>query len=91
MGPTQIKVSLPPALVAQLQTKPRGTGGFQVLVLNISQSLNDSVLEVDEELRERIEHYAYDFGSEGSPIARAATARPKGTDRRALGTVDPGS
>ncbi len=65
MGPTKIKVPLPPALVAQLQTKPRGTGDFQSLVLSISRGLNDSVLEVDPDLQERIEHYAYDFGSGG--------------------------
>ena len=65
MGSTRIKVSLPPAFVAQLQAKPRGTGGFQSLVIDISRGLEGSVLEVDADLRERIEHYAYDFGSGG--------------------------
>lgn len=65
MGSTKIKVPLQPALVAQLQTRPRGAGGFQALVLDISRNLKDSILEVDAELRERIEHYAYDFGIGG--------------------------
>ncbi len=65
MDPITIRIALPPDLIARLQEKPRGTGGFQSLVADISRRLSGSVLEVDSELRERIEHYAYDFGAGG--------------------------
>ena len=40
-------------------------GAFQALVQEINQRLNGSSLTIDDALIERIEHYAYDYGSGG--------------------------
>ncbi len=42
-----------------------GTGGYQTLVQEIQKSLEGTTLVVDDELVERIEHYAFDYGSGG--------------------------
>ena len=61
MGSSTIRVTFPQKLVDAVRQAPRGEGDFPVLVKEISDRLHGSVIEVDTELRERIEHYAFDF------------------------------
>ena len=42
-----------------------GSGGFQSLTRKILATIDGDELVVDDELRDQIEHYAFDFGSGG--------------------------
>lgn len=58
-------IQLSDELATRLSRTVEGEGGFQRLVRDIQTRMSDRVLELDDTLRERIEHYAYDFGSGG--------------------------
>ena len=59
------KVVLSDSLRAKLSRETMGTGGYQALVQEIQRNLDGATLVVDDKLLERIEHYAYDYGSGG--------------------------
>ena len=59
------RVRLPDELVQKLHEDVVGRGGFQSFVKQLKRKLHGNELEVDAELRDRIEHYAFDFGSGG--------------------------
>lgn len=65
MGSTTLRVELPPEVLDALRPEPRGSGGFQTFLKELRTRLHGSVLEVDPAVRERIEHYAFDFGGGG--------------------------
>jgi hypothetical protein len=65
MGPTTTTVTLPPEMIREIRKKPVGSGGYQSLMDTLRERLKDSRLEVDSKLRDRIEHYAYDYGNGG--------------------------
>jgi hypothetical protein len=59
------RVRLSPVVNKKLRAPVRGRGGFQGFVRELQRRLEGDELLVDDELRERIEHYAIDFGSGG--------------------------
>ena len=42
-----------------------GQGGFQELAKALKKRLSGRSLEIDDDFKERIEHYAFDYGSGG--------------------------
>lgn len=60
-----LRVPLSAGMQQRLAEAPRGTGGYQTLVAEIRDRVRDASLAVDDELIERIEHYAFDYGSGG--------------------------
>jgi hypothetical protein len=55
-------VVLSRALVERLQGLSLGTEGYPGLVLEVRNRLRGETLPVDDDLFERMEHYAYDHG-----------------------------
>lgn len=64
------KVVLSNTLRERLSVDTVGTGGYQSLVQEIQKRLRGATLAVDDELTERIEHYAFDYGSGGWQLDR---------------------
>ena len=58
-------IVLSDALRARLSSETVGRGGYQTLVREIQKRLHGTKLVADDELVERIEHYAFDYGSGG--------------------------
>ncbi len=59
-------IQLSPDLAERLRSIPTpGEGGYQSLVRQLQQRLEGNQLRLDEQMRERMEHYAYDFGRGG--------------------------
>lgn len=58
-------VELSEETAAGLSQPVSGEGGFQSLVRALQSRLSGRFLEVDDDTREQIEHYAYDYGSGG--------------------------
>jgi hypothetical protein len=59
------RLDLTDDLVARLREKTTGSGGYQSLVQEILSRLERGAVDVDDELIERLEHYAYDYGKGG--------------------------
>jgi hypothetical protein len=59
------KIALSVALRERLSVPTVGTGGYQTLVKEIQRRLRGDELPVDDALVERIEHYAFDYGTGG--------------------------
>lgn len=59
------RVRLSPTVRKKLLAPVRGQGGFQHFVRQLQARIDGDDLVVDEALRERLEHYAIDFGSGG--------------------------
>jgi hypothetical protein len=62
-GSRKIAVSAP--LRGRLSASVVGAGGYQTLVQEIQKRLDGDKLVVDDGLLERIEHFAFDYGSGG--------------------------
>lgn len=65
MSQASRRIVLSEALRERLSTPTAGAGGYQSLVQEIQRRLQGDTLTVDDELVERIEHYAFDYGSGG--------------------------
>jgi len=63
-NPTR-KIALSEALRERLSAPTAGNGGYQTLVQEIRKRLQGGILAVDDDLVERIEHYAFDYGAGG--------------------------
>ena len=59
------RIVLSKALRERLSTPTVGSGGYQALVQEIQKRQVGGELAVDDALVERIEHYAFDYGSGG--------------------------
>jgi hypothetical protein len=56
------KIAVSAALRARMSSPPGGAGGYQTFVNEILKRMEGDSLVVDDELVERIEHYAFDYG-----------------------------
>jgi len=65
MSDSTRRIALSEALRERLSASTVGTGGYQALVSEIQRRLEDDKLVVDDALLERIEHYAFEYGSGG--------------------------
>lgn len=59
------KIAVSEPLRRRLFAPTAGAGGYQTLVQEIQKRLEGDKLAVDDALMERIEHYAFDYGTGG--------------------------
>lgn len=59
------RLQLTDDLVARLRKKVTGSGGYQSLVQEVLSRRDRGAIDVDDDLLERLEHYAYDYGKGG--------------------------
>lgn len=61
-----MQVTLSEPLAQKIREREiNGQGGFQSFARELQQRLSGRSLELDDDFRERLEHYAFDFGRGG--------------------------
>jgi len=56
------KIAVSQKLRARLSTADGSVAGYQTFIHEILKRMEGEILEVDDDLFERIEHYSWDFG-----------------------------
>lgn len=82
-----MKVAIPEKLAKQIKSfNPHGDGGWQSLIRRVQAALDRSVLDMEEEVWDRIRAYAMNYGDGGY---QSRVLRPLLVARRTAGETDP--